>query len=253
MNLSNGRASTAGLLPSGTSLVAKLETFLESIARRNWKGQIFYHEDDIRQWMLEDTSLDPNKSTHNLDFLWRQSYVHQFRHMNIDANRIAQEALLVFTMLHCLNNGQAIETFLRHRMDDNKMLVTSGPLESDLRHLGPDDLSGISVEEFIERFEELRWSFFPARIAYYMDVAYVGSRFILPFVTCETVNTKGGTANVHRCEIQQDLIEPSSELHNALRDSLHETEEWGQVGPHLSVLLCAMNMKRLIYFHSATT
>jgi len=216
--------------PPTPQIVVAFQDLLEKCRRYNWKGQEFYHPNDIRRWMR---SRDTPDALSNGGKLLRTTF--ECAQPNKPFEEINSEhisgSLIVFATLLSIDYkcGWLVIEFRRHHIDDAALhlehLFHSG---HDLLHtLNKHIIDHTRSINIIERFEEERWKFAPASFTFDMDVQFNGDQCILPFCFRDIVNIKGGTANIHRYKIQSDLLD--EDFKDAIAKSRHNYGKFGEV------------------------
>lgn len=133
----------------------------------------------------------------------------------------------VFGILLELGHGELIDLFQSAGILDNNLQFSIPSIMSSLQggleyHNIPD------AKKIIDKFENVKWAFFPPRLKLDMDVNFEGGNLIMPFCRHERINLKGGTASVFQVAIKQEFIlDPN--LEKALRKTLYHDDDHGMV------------------------
>lgn len=225
--------------PKEASLCLKFEQKLH----REWYnnavcGRRFVNHYKLLAWMAK---TDTNETGKNVGRLLRE--LHQLRtnkplfyDSSIKIATSENPALLVFGILLELGHGNLIHAFRNANIIDKHL--ESAPLYyEDLEHeLEKDHLAAAEIEGIIRDFDVKRWSFNPVTINYDMSRSLRGGQWVLPFLKKESINDKGGTAEVYQVLIQEDYI--NAALRDAIKKSRFHDKDLGWVSRVVCALPC---------------
>ncbi|EXJ80449.1 serine/threonine protein kinase [Capronia coronata CBS 617.96] len=178
-------------------------------------GRYFVDISKLLAWMVEtDTNQGrkANQETKNVGRLLRELH-HRKAHkpMFYDSSDTIASALLVFGILLELGHGDLIHVFRRANIVDQHLLSAPHFYPNVLDELQKDELlrdslSPTKVKAIIDDFDRKRWSYTPVTINYKMSMSLHGGNRVLPFLRKESINGKGGTAEVYQILIHEDYV-----------------------------------------------
>ncbi|KAK4166334.1 hypothetical protein QBC43DRAFT_286785 [Cladorrhinum sp. PSN259] len=177
----------------------EFDRLLESIRRKNYKGQCFYHPvDDVKSWMVTSRGANgPSNAAYLLDLV---SHPRKFLKTSPEAIR---NALIVFAILLRIDCGHLVHIFQHYVLDD----FLNAPIPTDRLMSDLHESRLKYPSDVLDRFDEERWAFCAANMQdmYYETKIFEGGRWIMPFCKQEEVKREHG-AVVFRALVQKDLV-----------------------------------------------
>ncbi|KAF2490635.1 hypothetical protein BU16DRAFT_622209 [Lophium mytilinum] len=186
--------------------------------------QFFVATEKLAEWMLRK---DPHRSSPNAAKLLLEAYRRNHREtfqpeFSVPIFTGDKRCILVFSILLTLDIGDLVDIFQRARIYDKNLAFAHRcykDLEEELKMRNIQDVARIII-----KFEEAKWSYCPARISMDMEERFHRGT-ILPFCRRQRVNTEGGTAEVYRVSLQEDLV--PDEMKKIIRRSKHVDKDYG--------------------------
>ncbi|KAF2811553.1 uncharacterized protein BDZ99DRAFT_518812 [Mytilinidion resinicola] len=168
--------------------------------------QFFIDTDRLTKWMLRQ---DTDKRSTHAAILLLEAYHRNHREIFQPAfsNLIFtgdNRCILVFSILLTLDKGDLVDIFQKAKIVDKNLEFAHTfykELEEDLKMKNIQDAARIITE-----FEKAKWSYCPAPVRMDMEEKFHGGKWILPFCRRQSINTKGGTAEVYQVSLQEDLV-----------------------------------------------
>ncbi|KAL2405854.1 hypothetical protein ABEF95_000368 [Exophiala dermatitidis] len=190
-------------------------------------GRKFLDHTKLVEWM---TATEPNGEVKNVARILRE-----LRHQRKDelfsgprSRTITtgkNKSILVLSILLEMGCGDLIVTFREANIVDSAL--AHAPYYE--QHLFPKLKTALGSEEeadsFMKEFYQRRWSFIPVCIDYNMSPTLQSGDHVLPFLKKESINTKGGTAEVYQVLIKEDYI--GDNMRRAIEKSKFYDKDFG--------------------------
>jgi hypothetical protein len=189
--------------------------------------QFYINTESLTKWMLRQ---DTDKRSTHAALLLLESYHRNHRETFQPAfsNSIftgPDRCILVFSILLTLDKGDLVSVFRQAKIVDKNLEFADTfyeELKYDLGMKGVND-----ADRIITEFEKAKWSYCPAPIRMDMQEKFHGGKWILPFCRRQSVNTKGGTAEVYQVCLQEDLV--PDDMKKKIWRSKHVDKKYGVV------------------------
>jgi hypothetical protein len=114
--------------------------------------------------------------------------------------------LLVFSILLELGLGELIDRFQRLSIVDRRLPIDRQTLQTELQAMetGPNQLP--DAASLAEQFDSMQWRYCPAMFEFRVGLDH-GHNKVIPFVKKETINNKGGTAQLWQVAVQEEFLD----------------------------------------------
>ena len=176
----------------------------------------------LKAWM---NGIELGEKLNNAGRLLQAVYNNHPRHQfqPVDSSSISRSSV-VFAILLKHDLGDLVHHFLKANITDDVLRTPSPPYQT-LQHFLRDEKE--YARKLTEIFDKDRWAFCPVEIRPEMDQTYLYDKQIVPFCKRQTINEKGGTAQVFQVLLQEDFV--SDDLRETMDHSRVEDEDFGTV------------------------
>lgn len=205
----------------------------------------FIHVIKLEEWMKSTASDGPTDDANKKKGARLLAEMHdRIKHHTMSRFPLLADTLLtgenrcsfVFALLLKQGLGHLVDLFERSKTYDRTLSLRCDQYDAkhpSLRNTLEKFLREISKQEIdniITAFENEKWEYCAPleQFKLHMQGDFDGTKVILPFCRCISVNKKGGTASVFWVAVQEDLIS-DTKLREALEISLYNNPEYGQV------------------------